>query len=282
MGEALPSLGGILACSYPAPSPQRLRLHLPTPAVWLPRSLELAASPTTFLLRPLHPLLTREATWYSAARSASGPWRRAQHLGAGSQSCRSPPRGPQPPSEARGAGAVKPAEQIQPGAPAFLSFLCVRARVGFGRREKGEVAIYQSPPPLPRPLEVRRGGGGGIPRAGARSRGALRFQSRAGSGAPEGTAGTLRAVVPSSHPSARPRCAPATRRPQRSAPRHREGRRPRINSGGSSASSGGAGSAGRVRRPVLPARPQDFAMGWGPRGLRAAGGGQRRRRPHRD
>lgn len=211
------------------------------------------------------------------------PWRRAQHLGASSQSSLVPTQwsSSSPCSQglrscqARGADSARSA-----GVP--LLPLCARAsRVG-AEGEGGEVAVYLSPPSLPGPLEVQqRRQRDPESRYGepldAQVPAARRERARGGEGGDGESGGP---ILP---PSRLGLAAPLPpRRPQRSAPRRREGRRARINSGGGSASSGGAGSAGRVRRPVLPARPQDFAMGWGPRGLRAASQGQRRRRPHWD
>lgn len=164
------------------------------------------------------------------------------------------------------------------------SFVCAREPSWGGGRRGRSLSICL---PLLCPDRSKcGGGGGGIPRVSAGSQGAPRFQSRAGRGArggDSGDSGDAERVGPILLAGRLGLAVPLPpRRLHRRAPRRREGRRARINSGGGSASSGGAGSAGRVQRPVLPARPQDFAMGWGPRGLRAAGRGQRQRRPHQD
>lgn len=280
-----------LVASWPA-SAQHLVLSDSAFAFWVPHprcaaALELEACYESHYLPPKtppYPLLTREAALYTAARPALRPWRRAQHLGASSQTSLVP-------------HPVVLILPLQPGAQELSSprsrfsperrrsspsFVCAR-EPSWGGGRRGEVAVYLSPPPLPGPLEVQRRRRRRDPESrceeplDAQVPAARRERARGGEGGDRESGGP---ILP---PSRLGLTAPLPpRRLQRSAPRRREGRRARINSGGGSASSGGAGSAGRVRRPVLPARPQDFAMGWGPRGLRAASQGQRRRRPHWD
>lgn len=220
-------------------------------------------------------------------RSPRAPRRPPQHLGVSRPGLASPrPAVPSLLLQPQSQELSSPRQLNQPPSSRVSSpsFVCTRAELG--RREKGEVALsVWLLPPLPGLLEVPPGRR--EPRGGCRSwRGASGPPGRGGPSRARGSAdlswGSTRGTIsPLRPPLGLPRLPPTPRHPERSVQRRGEGRKPQINSGGSSASSGGAGSAGRVRRLVLSARPQDFAMGWGPRRLRAVARGQRRRRPHR-
>lgn len=278
--------------SWPA-SAQHLVLSDSAFAFWVPHPRCVAAPepgarceshylPST---TPPYPLLTREAKLYTAARSALRPWRCTQHLGTSSQSSLVPTpwSSSSPCSQGRRSCQARGADSARSAGVPLLP-LCARAsRVG-AEGEGGGRCLSVSPAFARAARSVASAAAGsrepesrcGEPRD-AQVPAALRERGRGGEGGDGESGGP---ILPPGHLGLAAPLPP--RRPQRSAPRRREGRRARINSGGGSASSGGAGSAGRVRRPVLPARPQDFAMGWGPRGLRAASQGQRRRRPHWD
>lgn len=189
------------------------------------------------------------------------PRRPPQHLGVprpGPASPRTPtPCSPQPPLPAPVAEAVKPAAaEPAPRAPASpLLPLCARERSWGGGRRGRSLCLSGSRRLCPGCSKCRWGGrspgegagAGGAPpgrpgavvpaaRGGARTTAGARLEAR---------------LVRSRRPSAPLGSYLAPRHAEKSVQRRREGRKPQINSGGSSASSGGAGSAGRVRRLVL-------------------------------